>query len=77
MKLMKRPSCQGVVLVHIVINESGDLSDASIVRSVPLLDDAAFPIVRTWRFEPTIVNGQPVSVQATVPVNFTLPSSNR
>jgi TonB family protein len=62
---------QGVVLVEIVVNESGSVADAKVVRSIPLLDDEALRAVRTWRFAPTVVNGQPVPVRMTVAVSFT------
>ena len=61
---------QGVVQAEVVINESGDVTDATVVRSVPLLDEAALKAVRNWHFEPTVVNGQPVPVRMTVTVNF-------
>ena len=62
---------QGVVLAEIVINESGTVTDAKVVRSIPLLDDAALQAVRNWRFAPTQVNGQSVPVRTVVTVNFT------
>jgi len=62
---------EGVVIAELVIDETGDVKDAKIVRSIPLLDDAALKAVRNWHFEPTIVNGQPVPVRMTVTVNFT------
>jgi TonB family protein len=61
---------KGVVLTEIVIDPSGNVADARVVRSVPMLDDAALQAVRTWKFAPTIVNGQPVPVRMTVSVNF-------
>jgi TonB family protein len=62
---------QGVVFVEIVIDEMGNVSDAKVVRSIPLLDDAALLAVRNWRFAPTVLNGQPVPVRMVVTVNFT------
>jgi TonB family protein len=62
---------QGNVLAEIVINESGIVSDAKIVRSIPILDEAALQAVRNWRFAPTMVDGQSVPVRMTVTVNFT------
>lgn len=47
-------------------------SSARIVRSIPLLDEAALQAVREWRYDPTIINGKPVPVRMTVNVNFTL-----
>jgi TonB family protein len=64
---------QGVVLVEVVINETGIVTDAKVARSIPMLDEAALRAVRQWKFDPTIVSGQPVPVRMTVTVNFTLP----
>ena len=62
---------QGVVLAEIVIDGEGSVIDARVVRSVPLLDEAALKAVKNWRFTPTVVNGQAVPVRMTVTVNFT------
>jgi TonB family protein len=61
---------QGAVLAEIVVNESGDVSDAKVVRSIPMLDEAALQAVRNWHFTPTMVNGQSVPVRMVVTVNF-------
>lgn len=66
---------QGVVIVEVVINESGNVADAKVVRSIPLLDEAALQAVRQWQYAPTVVNGQASPVKMTVTVNFTLPST--
>lgn len=63
---------QGVVILEAMIDGAGDIIDATILRSVPLLDQAALDAVRQWRFTPTLVNGAPVNVIMTVTVNFTL-----
>ena len=62
---------QGAVLTEIVVDESGDVSEARVLRSIPLLDDEALRSVRAWHFTPTLVNGRPVPVRMTVTVNFT------
>jgi len=63
---------QGAVQAEIVIDHEGAVTDARIVNSIPLLDEAALKAVREWRYEPTIVNGRPVPVRMVVTVNFTL-----
>ena len=63
---------KGAVLAEVVINPAGDVTDAKILRSIPLLDDAALQAVRHWHFAPTLVNGQAVPVRMTVTVNFSL-----
>ncbi len=63
----------GAVLAEIVVDPSGHVADARVVRSIPLLDEAALQAVRRWEFEPTVVNGQAVPVRMTVTVNFSQP----
>ncbi|MGH9253171.1 MAG: TonB family protein [Vicinamibacterales bacterium] len=63
---------QGGVQAEIVIDHEGIVTDARIVKSIPLLDDAALKAVRGWRFEPTIVDGRAVPVRMVVTVSFTL-----
>jgi protein TonB len=63
---------QGVVIIEATINADGRVSDAKILRSIPMLDDAALAAVREWEFTPTYLNGAAVPVIMTVTVNFTL-----
>lgn len=62
---------EGVVICELLVDAEGRVAEAAVVRSIPLLDDAALAAVRTWRYEPTLVNGQPVPVRLVVTVNFT------
>jgi TonB family protein len=63
-------SVEGTVIVEITINVDGRVSDAKVVRSIPLLDDAAIAAVRQWEFEPPQVNGMRTPVIMTVSVTF-------
>lgn len=63
---------QGMVILEVTIDELGEVSDARVLRSVPMLDDPALDAVQQWKFTPTLLNGQPVPVIMTVTVNFTL-----
>jgi TonB family protein len=63
---------QGVVIVEVRIDERGMMSDTRILRSIPLLDQAAIDAVKQWQYEPTLLNGVAVPVLMTVTVNFTL-----
>lgn len=62
----------GVVIVETTIGVDGRVVDARVLRSVPLLDDAALVAVRQWEFTSTLLNGTPVPVVMTVTVNFSL-----
>jgi TonB family protein len=63
---------QGVVIVELIIDPSGSVANARILRSIPALDEAALSAVSRWQFTPTLVNDAPVAVIMTVTVNFTL-----
>ena len=62
----------GIVILETVIDRDGNVRDATVLRSVPLLDEAAVDAVRQWQFTPTLMNGMPVEVVMTVTVNFSL-----
>lgn len=66
---------QGVVMIEVLVDETGAVRNARVVRSIPQLDDAALVAVRQWTFEPTRVQGTPVAVVLTVMVRFTLPGA--
>jgi protein TonB len=63
---------QGIVIIEATIGKDGSVKDAKVLRSVPLLDQAALDAVRQWKFTPTLLNNVPVEVVMTVTVNFTL-----
>jgi periplasmic protein TonB len=63
---------EGVVVLEATIDRGGRVTDLRVLRSVPLLDDAALQAVRQWRFTPGQLNGQDVAVIITVTVRFAL-----
>lgn len=71
-KFARDARVQGVVILEAVINERGEVGRIKVLRSVPLLDNAAITAVQQWRYTPTLLNGVPVSVLMTITVNFTL-----
>jgi len=60
----------GTVLVEATIGPDGKVADARVVKSVPLLDQAALDAVRQWEYAPTRVRGVAVPVIITVAINF-------
>ena len=54
------------------IGVDGRVQDARVLRSAPLLDEAASPLCVSGLYTPTRLNGEPVSVVMTVTVNFQL-----
>ena len=63
---------QGIVIMEAIIGVDGRVTDVKVLRSVPLLDQAAADAVRQWEYTPTLLNGAPVAVIMTVTVTFNL-----
>ncbi len=63
---------RGIVILDIVIDGRGKVASTSVLRSVPGLDEAAITAARQWEYEPTKIDGKPVSVRLTVPITFSL-----
>ena len=61
----------GAVIVEATIGPDGNVIDAKVLRSIPLLDQAALDAVRQWVYTPTLLNGVAVPVVMTVTINFT------
>uniref|UniRef100_A0A7V4G9P2 Energy transducer TonB n=1 Tax=Desulfobacca acetoxidans TaxID=60893 RepID=A0A7V4G9P2_9BACT len=71
-ELAKRARVQGTVVLIVTVDEEGNVSDIQISKGHPLLNDAAVSAVRQWKYSPTLLNGEPVPVIATVTVIFNL-----
>ena len=68
---------QGIVLLEAVIWKDGSIGTMRVLNKLadPELVDAAVEAVKNWRYEPTLLNGQPIEVVTTITVNFRLSSS--
>lgn len=62
----------GIVVLHAIIARDGTVSQLSVISGPALLQRAALEAVKRWRFEPTLLNGQPVEVETSLPVLFNL-----
>jgi TonB family protein len=60
----------GTVVIEATIGADGKVIDAQVIKSVPVLDQAALDAVRQWVYTPTLLNGKPVPVNITVTVDF-------
>jgi protein TonB len=63
---------EGTVILESVLDTNGRVTQLKVLRSVPLLDQAALDAVRQWRYTPSMYYGKPVSVLMTITVRFTL-----
>ena len=71
-KIAQAAKVSGVVILEATISKEGEVRDVKVLRSIPMLDNAAIEAVRQWRYTPTLLNGVPVDIIMTVTVNFTL-----
>jgi len=72
-EIAKSARVGGTVQVEATIGADGKVVDARVVRSVPLLDQAALDAVRQWEYQPSTLNGRAVPVVVMVNVNFAMP----
>jgi protein TonB len=63
---------EGTVILEATIEVDGSVRYVKVLRSIPLLDQAALDAVRQWQYSATLLNGVPVPVVMTVTVTFTL-----
>jgi protein TonB len=70
--IARQAHIEGVVILEAVLDDQGRVESVRVLRSIPMLDQAAVDAVRQWRFTPALLNGQAVPVVMTVTVNFTL-----
>lgn len=64
---------QGEVLLEAVISKDGiPISFKVITSPNEALSRSALDAVKTWRYKPTLLNGNPIEVATTIAVNFQL-----
>jgi periplasmic protein TonB len=70
--LARNARVQGQVVLTAIISRDGTIQDLRVLSGHPLLVQAALDAVRQWRYKPFLLSGEPVEVETTVTVNFTL-----
>lgn len=70
--LARQTRTQGDVVIDCVIDPEGNVTQMRVVSGHPLLVQAAMDAVRGWKYQPTLLNGTPVSVEMTVTLHFNL-----
>jgi protein TonB len=63
---------QGTVVLQATIGTGGEIENLRVISGPPMLQQAALDAVRSWRYKPFYLNGQPVAVETTVNVVFSL-----
>jgi len=60
------------VILQAEISKTGDIQNLRLISGHPMLAPAAIEAVKQWKYKPYLLNGEPVEVETTVQVNFTL-----
>jgi protein TonB len=70
----KAAGAQGSVMLHAIVSKDGRPLSVEVLNSQidPELARAAVEAVNQWRFQPTLLNGEPVEIETTITVNFKL-----
>jgi protein TonB len=68
----KAAHIQGTVVLQATISKSGSIQNLRVMSGPPTLQQAAMDAVRSWRYKPYLLNGQPVEVETTINVVFNL-----
>jgi protein TonB len=70
--LARAARVQGDVVLTAVISVNGEIENLQLVSGHPMLVPAAITAVKGWRYKPYLLNGQPVEVETTITVIFSL-----
>jgi periplasmic protein TonB len=70
--LARQTRISGTVKLHAIIGKNGAVEQLQVVSGHPLLVQSALDAVRQWRYQPTLLNGEPVEVDTEIDVIFSL-----
>ena len=68
----KKAKIQGSVVLAAIIDKGGIIQNLQVVSGPPELQASALEAVRQWVYKPYVLNGQPVDVETTITVNYSL-----
>ena len=68
----KKARIQGKVVLDAVIGTDGNVESLRVLSGPPELQQSALDAVRQWTYKPYLVNGEPVEVETTVNIIYTL-----
>jgi protein TonB len=70
--IAKAARVQGTVVLQATISKTGTIEGLHVISGPAMLQQAAMDAVRSWRYRPYLLNNEPVEVETTVNVVFTL-----
>ena len=70
--IAKAARVSGTVILQATISKTGTIQNLHVVSGPAMLQQAAMDAVRTWRYRPYLLNNEPVEVETTINVIFSL-----
>ena len=70
--IAKAARVQGTVVLQAEISKAGTIQNLRVISGPAMLQESALDAVRTWRYRPYLLNGEPVEVETTINVIYTL-----
>ena len=70
--IAKAARISGTVVLQAEISRQGTIENLHVLSGHPMLVQSALDAVKQWRYKPYLLNGEPVPVETTITVNFTL-----
>ncbi len=61
---------EGSVVVEASIGPAGNVVATKVISGSPMLRQAALDALRRWKYQPATLNGEPVTVETTVTIQF-------
>jgi protein TonB len=72
-ELARKARLQGRVVVQAAIGRDGEVAAVRLIKGLPLgLSEAVVEAIRSWRFEPALLSGEPVPVYYNLTVLYEL-----
>ena len=70
--IAKAARVSGTVVLQATISKTGTITNLRVVSGPAMLQQAALDAVKTWRYRPYLLNNEPVEVETTINVIFSL-----
>jgi len=70
--IAKAAHVQGAVTFHAIVSKTGAVEALNVIDGPAMLGQSSMEAVRQWKYKPFLLNGEPVRVETTITVNYTI-----
>jgi len=70
--IAKAARVSGTVILQATISKTGTIENLRVISGPAMLQQSALEAVKSWRYRPYLLNNEPVEVETTVNVVFSL-----